>query len=74
VALAISLQAALVHQEQEHLLVAVVVVQDLQVLAQTLLAERAVMAVQVAAVVVVQVLLLEVQAATALSFYTTKEF
>jgi hypothetical protein len=75
VALAISLQVAQVHQEQVFYSVAVVVAQGALAMAQMPLITTAVTAVQVAAVVAVLLQqVLQVQAAMALSFYTTKEF
>jgi hypothetical protein len=72
---AISLQVELVQQEQELLLAAAVAVQDLLALAQTHLLTMAVLAAQAAAVAAALLQqVLQVQAVTALSFYTTKEF
>jgi hypothetical protein len=71
--LVISTQAALVHQVLEFYLVQVVVVQASQVMVQTHQDKLVVMAVQVVAVVVPQLLAHQVQAAMELFIFTTKE-
>ena len=67
--------AVLAQQEQEQVLAVAEAVQDLPLLAQMLLLTMAVMVAQAVVVEAVPLLVvLLVQAVTALSFFTTKEF